>query len=123
MKQCRAWERAGVHVTTRPLRYPFNWPAEKAIEKGIDVLIAVDMVAMAIDNAYDAAVLASTDTDLIPALEFVGRHLKPAKTVEVAAWYSTVAQNRLRVTGLNIWCHRLDELQYRTIADSTDYNL
>ncbi len=40
-------------------------------EKGTDVKIAIDLVIGAIDNHYDTAILASSDTDLIPALQYV----------------------------------------------------
>lgn len=40
-------------------------------EKGVDVLIAVDLLIGAYENSYDIAILISSDTDLIPALEKV----------------------------------------------------
>jgi hypothetical protein len=112
-----------VTVITRPLRYPHAWPREKAQEKGIDVLIAVDLVTLAIDDAYDIAVLVSADTDLIPALEYVARRLTPAKKIEVVAWRSPGVRGRLSVPGVNVWCHWLDAAKYQAVADPTDYNL
>ncbi len=41
------------------------------VEKGIDVQIAVDMIALAYENAYDTAILISNDADLLPAVEHV----------------------------------------------------
>lgn len=38
-------------------------------EKGVDVQIAVDILVGAYENLYDTAILISSDTDLIPALE------------------------------------------------------
>lgn len=52
-----------VQVFPRPLRYP----PPKGREKGIDVELAIDLVQLAIDDAYDVGVLASADTDLKPA--------------------------------------------------------
>jgi uncharacterized LabA/DUF88 family protein len=46
-------------------------------EKGVDVLIAVDLLVGAYENIYDTAILVSSDTDLIPAIEKV--HLKGKK--------------------------------------------
>jgi hypothetical protein len=89
----------------------------------VDVRIAVDLVTLAIDDVYDVAVLASADTDLIPALEYMSRRLAPAKRVEVAAWRSPTVRGRLSVPGLNVWCHWLDEAKYQALADSTDYNV
>lgn len=43
----------------------------KIREKGVDVQIAIDMVIGAAENAYDTAVIISSDTDLIPAVRYV----------------------------------------------------
>ncbi len=37
-------------------------------EKGVDVLIAVDMLIAAYENLYDKIILVSSDTDLLPAI-------------------------------------------------------
>ena len=57
-------------------------------EKGVDVQIAVDLLAGAYEDRYDTAILVSSDTDLIPALakvramgkkvEYVGFSHKPS---------------------------------------------
>lgn len=41
------------------------------VEKGVDVMIAIDMVGMAIQSSYDAAYLLSADGDFAPAAQFV----------------------------------------------------
>ncbi|HQI28904.1 MAG TPA: NYN domain-containing protein [Sedimentisphaerales bacterium] len=41
------------------------------VEKGVDTAIATDMIRLAWEQAYDVAVLASSDADLIPAVEFL----------------------------------------------------
>lgn len=56
-----------VHLFPRPLRYGRRGPEEK----GVDVELAIDFVGLALDDAFDVAVLASGDTDLVPALKFV----------------------------------------------------
>ena len=43
-------------------------------EKGVDVKLAVDLLAGAYDNLYDTAIVISSDTDLIPAIKKV-KHL------------------------------------------------
>jgi uncharacterized LabA/DUF88 family protein len=48
-------------------------------EKGVDTLIATDMVRLAWEDAYDMAVLTTSDRDLIPAVEFL--NLKARKIV------------------------------------------
>lgn len=40
-------------------------------EKGVDVHMAVDLVAGAYENLYDTALLVSSDTDLLPAVRKV----------------------------------------------------
>jgi uncharacterized LabA/DUF88 family protein len=40
-------------------------------EKGVDVQIAVDLLVGAYEDLYDTAILISSDTDLIPAMEKV----------------------------------------------------
>jgi len=121
-RQQDAWERAGVRVVQRPLRYPKAWPAEKAQEKGVDVALAVDFVMLAVTGGYDVGILVSTDTDLKPALEAVaalGRNRQPH--CEVAAWASSQAVPRLRITGAKLWCHYLRVEDYRGMVDPTDY--
>lgn len=117
---------ARVSVVTRPLRYlPIAWnerghPTEwKAREKGIDVLIALDMAMGAVNDAYDVAVLVSADTDLVPALEAV---IEAGKRVEVASWWPDHGYaSRLTVPGQNVWCHRLPRVDFNRVRDDTDY--
>jgi uncharacterized LabA/DUF88 family protein len=68
-----AMKRAGIHVTTRPLRYRKEEAYDekgqlKAItvpqEKGIDVRLALDVVSTARTRQYDVAVIYSQDQDL-----------------------------------------------------------
>jgi len=57
-------------------------------EKGVDVLMAVDILAGAYEDFYDIVILVSSDTDLIPALikvrekgkkiEYIGFSHKPS---------------------------------------------
>lgn len=122
MKQCASWERDGVIVIYRTLRYPQDWPTSNAVEKGIDVALAIDFVALAIDKQYDVGVIASTDTDIIPALEYVYHKCSNGCRVEVTAWTSANTSSRLSVKGGNVWCHWLTRADYDNVADPTDYN-
>lgn len=45
-------------------------------EKGIDVKIAADLVAGGLDDKYDAAIVVSSDTDLVPMIDWVRFRLK-----------------------------------------------
>ena len=87
----------------------------------MDIALAIDFVTMAIQQEYDIGVIMSTDTDLLPALEFVkGRPEVPQ--VAVAAW-GNVGRRRYRLTlpGSNLWCHWLDRDDYDAVADLTSY--
>jgi len=44
---------------------------ERSREKGIDVKLATDLIIGAMDDKYDSAVLVSSDTDLVPAIDLV----------------------------------------------------
>lgn len=43
----------------------------KTREKGTDVKIATDIIVGAVDNLYDTAIVVSSDTDLVPALQYI----------------------------------------------------
>lgn len=49
---------------------------ERLREKGIDVKIAVDLIVGAVDNKYDTAIMVTSDTDLIPAIDWVRNRKK-----------------------------------------------
>ncbi len=123
MAQCAAWTTAGATVIARTLKYPPDWPTAKAQEKGIDVALAVDLVAGAVLDEFDAAVVASTDTDLLPAIEFVHRFRgRDGPGVEVSAWHSQSSARELRLSKPNrMWCHRLSAADYVAVADETNY--
>ena len=122
MKQCAQWEKNGVTVIHRELRYPPNWPAQPAQEKGIDTALAIDFVTMAVDAAYDLGVIMSTDSDLLPALEFTHTRYAATRPTAIAAWRSPQNNRRLSTPGRNIWCHWLHRPDYNTAADPTNYN-
>ena len=44
---------------------------ERLREKGIDVKLATDLIVGAVDNQYDTAIIVSSDSDLIPAIDWV----------------------------------------------------
>lgn len=119
-RQTAAWEGdKRVKVFRRPLRYPPDWPAAKPQEKGIDVALAVDLVRLATQGAYDVGVVFSRDTDLMPALEAV-REIKTSPVhLEVATWKGA---GRLQFPSTNLpWCHFLSEIDYQGMQDSTNY--
>jgi hypothetical protein len=126
-RQVGLWAaQAGVVPCLRPLRYlatawnrngrAITWEAR---EKGIDVLLAIDMVVGAIRDDYDVAVLVSEDTDLLPAVEAV---FERGKEVEAASWRPDKRWTpRLTLPDRNLWCHWLRSADFDRVRDDTDY--
>lgn len=48
---------------------------KKSREKGIDVKMAVDLIAGGLDKKYDIGIVVSSDTDLVPAIDWVRKRL------------------------------------------------
>lgn len=79
------WTRSPrVSVTTRPLRYPRSWPDDPAQEKGIDVMLAVELIEQARTGEWDVVILATHDTDLEPAVDFAER--LGQSVIETTGW-------------------------------------
>ena len=75
-----------VHVTHRPLKYYFDRNSRRIIgraEKGIDVLCALALVREA--QKSDLVILASQDTDLMPAVEEA--YLFRKGRIETCSWF------------------------------------
>ncbi len=69
------------------------------VEKGVDVMLAVDFVTRAYNDQYDTAIIVSGDADFYPALQAVkdvGKH------VEVAAFDTNISSEAARVADLHI---------------------
>jgi uncharacterized LabA/DUF88 family protein len=117
-RQTATWQRSPVvTVVRRPLRYAHDWPSTPATEKGIDVALAVDMVRMATTKEYDAGILFSSDTDLMPAIETI-MDLKLGH-VEISTW---AGAKRLRRPNTQLpFCHFVNAVEYATLRDHTDY--
>ncbi|MDA2933711.1 NYN domain-containing protein [Acidobacteria bacterium AH-259-D05] len=122
-KQCSAWEAQGTKVIFRPLRYLGSGSDMQAGEKGIDVALAIDYIALALDGAYDAGIIASTDTDLKPALEFVYEKCRHQCRCEVMAWRGAGSRRQLSIAGVNLWCHWLNRTDYDQVADLKKYSV
>jgi uncharacterized LabA/DUF88 family protein len=117
-----AWNKAGAKPIMRPLRYPHDWPDSPAQQKGVDVKLALDLLVMGLREDYDVAIVASTDTDLIPALEACQKlGVTDERTLEIAAWRKRGFAKKITVPGLHLWCHFLDEDAYNTVRDGRDY--
>jgi Protein of unknown function DUF88. len=132
------WERdRRVQVTLRPLKYEYERaadgrPATDASgdrivigkkEKGVDVLCALAAVREAQDPETDLVILASSDSDLAPAVDEV-RRLATAK-IETFCWYDKTTRRGFQLHPTDrsrpVWNTRLDEAAFRASWDLTDY--
>jgi uncharacterized LabA/DUF88 family protein len=118
-KQVARWRQAAgprglrLDVQTRPLDYRTGEPREK----GIDVLLALDLAFGAADNEFDVVVLFSGDSDLLPALE---KSHALGVACETAVWVG--GGRRQPQTDCVKWEHRLRHLDYEQVHDEFDYN-
>jgi hypothetical protein len=97
-RQASAWvkERPGIiFPKLRPLRYPRDYPTEPAVEKGVDVQLAVNAVEATLTTLADVAIIFSHDTDLLPVPELIAR-IVGQDHVETASWESPDFRQRLR---------------------------
>ncbi len=123
--------RAGVKVFSRSLRYrndSITLPDGsvhtflRGSEKGIDVRIAIDVISLAISNAYDVAVIFSQDQDLSEAaseIRVISR--LRGRWIHIACAYplSPTTKNKRGIDRTD-WI-TIDRAQYDTCLDQTDY--
>ena len=124
-RQVAVWQKTpGVQLFTKPLRYSRETDDAgntymAGREKGVDVMMALDIAIGALKNSYDVAVAATADTDFIPALEHA---LAVGKRVETSMWWTKKApRGPITIKNRPIWNHNLDETKFNLIRDDTDY--
>lgn len=127
------WERSAklhdlsLDVVYRPLKYRYlPYPARGIDlsvipqEKGVDVLCALALVRLAASEQFDGVILASRDTDLIPAIEQAHRSCQ----VEAVKWFNKdlpYTKGSLRPEGFRLWTTNMGEEDYRASLDLHDY--
>lgn len=106
LDQATQWEQDGADVSLRDLKYDFQRdasgrpirdingmkiPVGRPQEKGIDVLCALALVREAARPDVDLVILASRDTDLVPAIDevydFRGMDPRRYAKVETVTWH------------------------------------
>ncbi len=109
------WERDDrSDVCYRPLKY---YGDGRVAEKGVDVMIALEVVKQAaMASEGDIVILATHDTDQEPTLE-LGRQLAPGR-VETAGWRDA---KRLQVPGPSIWHTALERVNFMRSRDPKQY--
>jgi len=70
-----------------------NWPASPPYEKGVDILLATDMITHSFKNNYDVAILVAGDNDFVGAIQSVKDN---GKNVEVALFGKERTSMQLR---------------------------
>ncbi len=125
-----AMKRAGILVTTRPLRYrdqEVEHQGTKTIvstpqEKGIDVRIALDLVSCALSEQFDVAVIYSQDQDLCEAVQEVKEIAKRTKRFLEIACAFPVGPHATSQRGIDktTWIE-MDETFYNACLDPYDY--
>lgn len=121
--QAAAWSQdVRVVLKRRDLKYDFDanrqWIAAR--EKGIDVALAISLVAGALSDEFDVAVVFSCDTDLLPAVELAFHGMDAH--VEVACWKG--AKPLWFPEGMRMspprrlpYCHFLDDVAFFECRD------
>ncbi|MFX1274722.1 MAG: NYN domain-containing protein [Promethearchaeota archaeon] len=71
-----------------------KWTNDLAIEKKIDVKLAIDVIAKAYEDAFDTAVILSGDGDFLPMIKKV---IKLGKNVEIWAFKYSLANTIERI--------------------------
>jgi uncharacterized LabA/DUF88 family protein len=113
--QASEWTRdRRVQVVRRPLNYR-GWPDQPPQEKGIDVALAVDLMVSAFRGTYDALVLFSSDTDLLPALEAVVQ--LRLRHIEVGCWSGSMPLRFPESNPARPYCHFLRRADWETVID------
>lgn len=140
LSQQSHWERDDrVSVFLRPLKYEYQRDAtgrhasdldgKKIVigsprEKGVDVLCALAAVREAQEPDIDVVILASSDSDLVPAIDEV-RRLGTAK-IETFTWWDTELKRGFRIHPTDrskpIWCTRLDVQSFNACRDRHTYD-
>ena len=93
-------------------------------EKGVDVSIAIDLVSLTYEKAYDVAILVSSDWDLGPAVKLarqIAMDQGRVVTFESAFPHEPGRYKRRGIPGTT-WVH-IDKALYDACHDSTDYRI
>lgn len=130
------WERGPMtEVVYRPLKYPYlrdlngarikdksgKYLVSKAEEKGIDVLCALALVRETQNANIDLVILASQDTDMVPALNEAIAY--GSAKIETCSWYSfgNRSSREIRPEGSAIWNTRLNQNHFSNSLDRKTY--
>jgi len=126
-----ALKRAGVVVTTRPIRYrkqTIQLPdgTEKIVttpqEKGVDIRLALDVVSLARKRQFDVAIIFSQDQDLAELVqELIDISGEQSRWIKIASAFPS-GPNASATRGIDKaeWI-RMDQSLYDGCLDPRDY--
>jgi hypothetical protein len=125
-----AMKRSGIHTTTRPLRYRKETVEVSGVEttvttpqeKGIDVRLALDVVACGRRHEFDVAVIFSQDQDLCEVVDEIRQiSIQTDRWLKVAcAFPSGPKASSMRGIDKTQWIE-IDEATYNGCLDPKDY--
>jgi hypothetical protein len=127
-KRFDTWKYEGggkVIVRERNLQYR---PGEKPREKGVDVLLAIELVRFAGAGVFDLGIVLSADKDIVPALELVcdvlGSTAVQSVSLQAERGYQSAPALGVSVTDKRKQISRrlLDRAEYEQIEDLQSYN-
>lgn len=105
-----------MELKTTPLKYE---PAQGIYQKGVDVLIATDLMSHAYQNTFDAAILCSGDLDLLESIKVV-KNL--GKKVILVAHRDDTSKNIIKISDYFYDLKSLDATQIDGISETYDRN-
>lgn len=121
--QTANWERdERLKVIRRELNYR-GWPEHPPREKGVDVSLAIELIRSTLAEEYDAYIVFTADTDLIPALELAFYQTKPSLelgtwTGKRPLWFAGELRQRRNLP----YCHFLSQQDFEDCQDKTQYS-
>ena len=121
-RQSAAWQREAPQIVVprlRPLRYPADYPRSPAVEKGVDVNLALGAIESVLTKLCDVAVIFSHDTDLLPVPETLAR-LAGTTAVETASWISPTFRKRLRSKPA-VYHHEISAAVFQRVETRVNY--
>jgi uncharacterized LabA/DUF88 family protein len=145
-RRLAAMRTVGVTTVTRKLRYHWDWghqenlpppdenaapitvtlrPWQRPQEKGIDMVLALDVVEFILTDAFDVAIVVSLDRDLaeIPqALRNLRRFRQRPFRIEAAVPVPAGLQKPKTLTGFD-YTHQITPDVFRLIRDDTNYTV
>jgi hypothetical protein len=121
-RQSAAWVREAPQIVIprlRSLRYPADYPQAPAVEKGVDVNLALGAIESVLMKMCDVAVIFSHDTDLLPVPETLAR-LGGTNAVETASWVSDAFRKRLRPKPA-VYHHEISASVFQRVETRVNY--